>query len=170
MIHSLLSFRATDDEYELFRRKMVLPSVPNGRVITACEYEFKAVEGRGRGLFLTEDVKAGDTILLEEPAVIAPKQMSPLVGTAEGGIYGMTFWMKFGFVSQVCVECLVVLPTLDECMFCAGCGVILCEMCYTEKSPDTRHGKECALFVEAGHKFEIRLVGRSNLIMSMKAE
>ena len=55
-------------------------------VITAREYEFKAVEGRGRGLFLTEDVKAGDTILLEEPAVIAPKQMSPLVGTAEGGM------------------------------------------------------------------------------------
>ena len=89
-IHSLctLSFRATDDEYEVFRRKMVLPSGPNGRVITARKYEFKVVEGRGRGLFLNEDVKAGDTILLEEPAVIGPKQMSPLVGTAEGGYDG----------------------------------------------------------------------------------
>ena len=63
---------------------MVLPSGPNGRVIEARDYEFKAVEGRGRGLFLTEDVKAGDTILLEEPAVIGPKQMSPLVGPWKG--------------------------------------------------------------------------------------
>ena len=77
------SFRASDDEYEVFRRKMVLPSVQNGRVIEARKYEFRAVEGRGRGLFLTEDVKAGDTIVLEEPAVIGPKQMSPLVGISK---------------------------------------------------------------------------------------
>ena len=74
-------FRAADQEYEVFQRKMVLPSVPNRRVITALKYEFKAVEGRGRGLFLKEDAKAGDTILLEEPAVIGPKQMSQLVGS-----------------------------------------------------------------------------------------
>ena len=63
---------------------MVLPSGSKGRVIEACDYEFKAVEGRGRGLFLTEDVKAGHTILLEEPAVIGPKQMSPLVRLWKG--------------------------------------------------------------------------------------
>ena len=73
-------FRATDG-YETFRRKMVLPSEPNGRVVAARKYEFRSVEGRGRGLFLTEDARAGDEIILEEPAVIGPKQMSPLVGT-----------------------------------------------------------------------------------------
>ena len=72
----------------------------------------------------------------------------------------VTSWTKFVLALQVCVECLVVLPTLDECMFCAKCGVILCEMCYPNKASDTRHAKECALFVEAGHKFEIRLVGQ----------
>ena len=66
--------------------------------------------------------------------------------------------MKFGLVSQVCVECLVVLQTLDECKFCTRCGVILCKMCYPERALEMRHGKECALFVEAGHKFDIRLV------------
>ena len=77
---------------------MVLPSVPNRRVITACKYEFKAVEGKRRGLFLTEDAKAGDTILLEEPIVIGPKQMSQLVGSGntERG-YSVTFWMKNRF-------------------------------------------------------------------------
>ena len=59
--------------------KSMPPSGPKGRVIAARNYEIKAIEGRGRGLFLTEDVKAGDTILLEEPAVVGPKQMSPLV-------------------------------------------------------------------------------------------
>ena len=76
---SLPSFRVTDKENEVFRGKMVLPSFPNGRVVTALKYEFKAVEGKRRGLFLTEDAKAGDTILLEEPVVIGPKQMSQLV-------------------------------------------------------------------------------------------
>ena len=60
---------------------MVLPSEPNGRVVASRKYEFRSVEGRGRGLFLTEDVAAGEEIMLEEPAVIGPKQMSPLVGT-----------------------------------------------------------------------------------------
>ena len=69
--------------------------VPNGRVVTALKYEFKAVEGKRRGLFLTEDAKAGDTILLEEPVVIGPKQMSQLVrsGNTERQ-YSMTFWIK----------------------------------------------------------------------------
>ena len=57
----------------------------------------------------------------------------------------------------------MVLPTLEECMFCTRCGESLCEMCYPERASEKRHGKECALFVEAGHKFEIRLViGESN--------
>ena len=95
---SLPSFRVTDKENEVFRGKMVLPSVPNGRVVTALKYEFKAVEGKRRGLFLTEDAKAGDTILLEEPVVIGPKQMSQLVGSGntERG-YSVTFWMKNRF-------------------------------------------------------------------------
>ena len=77
---------------------MVLPTVPNGRVITALKYEFKAVEGKGRGLFLTEDAKAGDKILLEEPVVIGPKQMSQLVGigNTERG-YCITLWIKNWF-------------------------------------------------------------------------
>ena len=62
-------------------KMMLPPSGPSkGRVIVACNYELKEMKGRGRGLYLTGDVKAGDTILLEEPAVIGPKQMSPLVG------------------------------------------------------------------------------------------
>ena len=64
--------------------------------------------------------------------------------------------MKFGLVPKVCVECFVVMPTMVECMFCFKCGVILCEACYTKGDTDTRHAKECALFVEAGHKFQIR--------------
>ena len=58
---------------------------------------------------------------------------------------------------QVCVECFVELPSLEECAFCAECGVILCEECRSGERR-RRHGEECALFVEAGHKFAIRLV------------
>ena len=132
------------------------PSGPKGRVIAARNYEIKAIEGRGRGLFLTEDVKAGDTILLEEPAVVGPKQMSPLVVTCQGD---WPYWMKFWCALQVCVECLEVSPILEDFMPCAKCGAILCERCFHMKSSATWHGKECSLFVEAGHKFQIRLAG-----------
>ena len=66
--------------------------------------------------------------------------------------------MKFDLVLQACVECLVVMPTLEDCRFCIKCGVILCEMCFSSNLSNSRHRKECDLFVEAGHKFQIRLV------------
>ena len=52
----------------------------------------------------------------------------------------------------------MVMPTLEDCRFCIECGVILCEMCFSSNSSNTRHRRECALLVEAGHKFQIRLV------------
>ena len=134
------------------------PPIPSGRVIVACNYELKEVKGRGRGLVLTEDVKAGDTILLEEPTVIGPKQMSPLVGTPqeEGGHLDQYFVLHY--VLQVCVECLVDLPTIDDYVPCAKCGMIFCTVCYQSNSLNSSHEKECALFEEAHHKFQIKYV------------
>jgi hypothetical protein len=47
--------------------------------VTSCRYELREVEGKGRGVFLSEDVKAGQIIITEEAAVIGPKQTSTLV-------------------------------------------------------------------------------------------
>ncbi len=51
----------------------------SSKVVATCGYEFRSVDGKGRGFFVTSDVPAGQHILTEEPAVIGPKQMSQLV-------------------------------------------------------------------------------------------
>ena len=73
MQHDLVS---VPSEYRPDEHRRVLRSTSRG--------DLPRDRGRGRGLFLTEDVKAGHTILLEEPAVIGPKQMSPLVRLWKG--------------------------------------------------------------------------------------
>ncbi|XP_059085622.1 SET domain-containing protein SmydA-8-like isoform X2 [Tigriopus californicus] len=101
-----------------------------GSVIKSVSYEIKFSANKGRGAFLLEPVEAGNLVLLEQAAVIGPKQTSPLV----------------------CLECFTKLSTKDLEYCCSKCGSTLCQSCSNlELRP--LHDSECQIFQQAGHRF-----------------
>lgn len=84
---------------------------------------------RGRGCFVKHGVKAGQTIIVETPTIIGPKQTSPLV----------------------CVDCFRKLVEEEHNVAgnvhpCTKCGLPLCQICSQKPSDDLQfHLEECAL-------------------------
>lgn len=101
-----------------------------GSVIKSVKYEIKFSADKGRGLFLLEPVCAGTLVLLEQAAVIGPKQTSPLV----------------------CLECFFMLDPIDLEYNCAKCGSTLCQSC-SKLEDRPNHDPECQIFQQAGKQF-----------------
>ena len=90
--------------------------------------------GGGRGLFAKEPIREGETVIVESPFVIGPKQSSSLI----------------------CVECLCLIDSLEPPV-CKLCGVPLCSKC-SKLEHLSLHQEECELFQAKAKHFQIKSI------------